>query len=45
MVVSEAIQALYTKEKVCILECFSKEHRPLFHGQVKNAMLKKLMLC
>lgn len=24
---------------------YLEKHRPLLHGQIKNAMLKKLMLC
>lgn len=37
-------QALIQKEKN-ILEDYIEEHSPLFHGQIKNAMLMKLMLC
>lgn len=38
-------QAPYTKGKKNILEDYIEEHSPLFHGQIKNAMLMKLMLC
>ena len=33
------------KKRKIILEDDREEHMPLFHGQIKNAMLKKLMLC
>lgn len=39
-----SMSTLY-KRKDIYSECFSEKHKPLFHGQIKNAMLDKLMLC
>ena len=42
--ISEIIKAFYTTGKN-ILKDHVEEHRPLSHGQIKTAVLKKLMLC